>query len=76
MRDVFELGTAIFALFAAVFWFLSAYGKVPPMLSYWDQVPDTDPFYRAVRHSVKMNKWAAVFSGISALCAAASIFVP
>jgi hypothetical protein len=69
-----EIGTALFAFLAAVFWFLSAYGKVPPMISYWDQVPENDPYYRAVKYSIRMNKWAATFSGLSALCAAAVTF--
>ena len=75
MHRVLEIGTALFAFLAAVFWFLSAYGKTPPMVSYWDSVPETDPFYKAVRYSVRMNKWAAIFSGLSALCAAAIIVV-
>ena len=53
---------------------MSAYGKLPPMVAYWDRTPDTDPFYVAVKFSAQMNKWAAGFSGLSALCMAIRIF--
>ncbi len=59
---------ALTAFVAAVFWFLSAYGKVPPLVAYWDQAPDTDPFVMAVKYAAQMNRWAAGFSGVSALC--------
>jgi len=68
MTKWFDIGAAIFALFAAVFWFLSAYGKLPPMVSYWDQAPDTDPLYLALKFSARMNSIAAVLSGLAALC--------
>jgi hypothetical protein len=63
-----DIGAALFALFAALFWFLSAYGKLPQMVAYWDQTPETDPFYVAVKFSAKMNACAAGLSGLSALC--------
>ena len=66
MRHHFEIGATIFAFIAAVLWFLSAYGKTPPMISYWDSVPETDPFYKSLKFSVQMNKWAPLFSGLSA----------
>lgn len=53
---------AVTALAAAVFWFLSAAGKAVPL------VP-------AANRSAKMNRWAAAFSGISALCMSASQFI-
>jgi hypothetical protein len=59
--------TAGFAFIAAVFWFLSAYGNVPPLIAYWDYTPATDAFYRAVKFSARMNRDAAFFSGLSAL---------
>jgi hypothetical protein len=70
-----DIGAALSAFVAAIFWFLSAYGKLPPMGSYWDAVPEHDPFYRTVRYSVRMNRWAAGFSGLSALCMAIELFV-
>jgi Na+/proline symporter len=70
-----EIGAASFAFVAAIFWFLSAYGELPQMRTYWDATPANDPFFVAVRHSAVMNKWAAGFSGASALCAAVRFFL-
>jgi Na+/proline symporter len=75
MGKWFDVATATFAFAAAVFWFLSAYGKLPPMVMYWDAAPDSDPFYVAVKFSAHMNKWAAGLSGASALCMAIKIGV-
>ena len=54
MKDYLDILAAVFALIAAVFWFLSAYGKLPPMVAYWDRTPDNDPFYVAVRFSANI----------------------
>ena len=70
-----DIAAAILALIAAVFWFLSAYGKLPPMIAYWDQTPENDPFYQAVKFSASMNRWAAGFSGGSALCMGIRLFL-
>jgi hypothetical protein len=51
-----------------VFWFCSAYGKLPPIVPYLGYTPSDDPFYLAIKFSAEMNKWAAGFSGLSALC--------
>ncbi len=75
MATLLDIGTAVFAFVAAFFWFLSAYGKLPPMLSYWDSVPDDDPFYSAVKYSAKMNRWGAGFSGASVFCMGLKILV-
>jgi hypothetical protein len=70
-----DIGTALFALVAAVFWFISAYGKLPPMIPYFDRTPESDPFYRAVKFSAKMNRWAAGLTGISALFMGIKLFI-
>jgi hypothetical protein len=70
-----DIGTAALAVGAAAFWFLSAYGKLPPMIPYWDATPETDPFRVAIKFSARMNQWAAVLSGISALCMALKIMI-
>ncbi len=75
MRQYLEVAAAFFAFVAALFWFLSAYGKIPPMVAYWDKSPDTDPFYQALKFSARMNRWAAIFSGLSAVFGGASILV-
>jgi hypothetical protein len=61
-----DVAAAVFALLAAVFWFLSAAGKLPPIVAYWDRTPDSDPFYQAIRFSALMNTIAALCSGVSA----------
>jgi len=68
MEKWLDVSAAVLALAAAVFWFLSAYGKLPPMVSYWDRAPETDPLYMALKFSPLMNTWAAGLSGASALC--------
>jgi hypothetical protein len=75
MEKWLDFAAALFAFFAAVFWFLSAYGKLPPMAAYWDATPEDDPFRIAIAFSAKMNQWAAGLSGLSALCMAIKIMV-
>jgi hypothetical protein len=75
MEKWLDIAAALFAFGAAVFWFLSAYGKLPPMLAYWDATPETDPFRMAVTYAAKLNRWAAGLSGASALCMAIKIMV-
>jgi hypothetical protein len=76
MEKWLDIGAAVFALIAAIFWFLSAYGKLPPMVTYWGSTPGADPFYKAVRFSAEMNKWAAGFSSVSALLKGIKLFIP
>jgi hypothetical protein len=76
MEKWIDIGAAVFALIAAIFWFLSAYGKLPPLVTYWGSTPDADPFYNAVKFSAEMNKWAAGFSGLSALLMGIKLFIP
>ncbi len=68
--------SALAALGAAIFWFLSAWGELPPMLTYWDKAPPSDPLYRALHSGVRMNRIAAAFSGCSALAFCAATVVP
>ncbi len=49
MGPVLEIGTAVFALLAAAFWFFSANGKLPPMVAYWDITPEHDPLYQSMK---------------------------
>ena len=44
-----DIASAIAAFAAAILWFVSAYGKLPPMVAYWDAAPPSDPFYEAVK---------------------------
>jgi hypothetical protein len=75
MQKWLDFTAAFFALIAAAFWFLSAYGKLPPIVTYWGQTPQGDPFYQVVTFSAAMNRWAAGFSGASALSMAASLSI-
>jgi hypothetical protein len=62
---------AAFALLAAALWFRSAARNPPEILTYWDAVPSNDPFVVWLRSSARLNRWAALFTGLSALCAVA-----
>jgi hypothetical protein len=75
METWLDVGAAVFAIGAAIFWFLSAYGELPPMIAYWDAAPQNDPLYMAIKFSARMNQWAAGLSGVSALCMAIKIMV-
>jgi hypothetical protein len=75
MEKWLDIGAALFAFGAAVFWFLSASGTLPQMVTYWGGAPPNDPFYSAMKFSASMNTSAAVLSGISALCLASKIVV-
>jgi hypothetical protein len=62
-----RVGSALFAGVAAGFWFASAWGELPQIVPYWDHTPSDDPFFQALAHAAMMNRWAAIFSGCSAL---------
>jgi hypothetical protein len=74
MQKWFEIAAAVFAFAAAGFWFASAYGKVPEMLTYWGSTPESDPFFQSIKFSTQMNRYAAALSGLSALCMSAGLF--
>jgi hypothetical protein len=61
-----NLSSAVFAFLAAAFWLKSAWGKLPPMRTYWDQAPADDPLFQALAYSARMNRRAAGAAGISA----------
>jgi hypothetical protein len=75
MATLFDAATAVFALIAAGFWFASAKNRVPPLVMYWDRAPDDDPFVKAFNFATRMNRSAALFSGLSALSACVSVIV-
>jgi hypothetical protein len=74
MERRFDIGAAVFALFAALFWFASAVGHLPLITTYWGQAPASDAFYVALQRSAEMNMLAAIFSGLSAFCLFLRIF--
>lgn len=56
-KELLNGGSAISALLAAFFWFVSAYKPIP----------SDGGFYTTLRTSSERNFWAALFAGISAL---------
>jgi hypothetical protein len=72
MSKYLDLGTAIFALLASFFWFASASGSMPLIITNWGSTPEADPYRLALITAPKWNSIAAFFSGLSALCASAS----
>jgi hypothetical protein len=50
---------------AALLWFRSAAGPLPPMRMYWDAAPPGDPFYQAVVEGARLNRIAAFLTGSS-----------
>ena len=72
MEKLFEGSAALFALMAAGFWFASSAKSIPDMVTYWDKAPRNDPFFASIRFATAMNRWAAFFSFLSALCASAT----
>lgn len=75
MKLALDVLSALAAFGAALFWFWSAAGKLPPMLTYFDGAPPEDPFYKAFVNSVKRSRIAAILAGLSALFAAGSLLV-
>jgi hypothetical protein len=72
LRVLLEGATAIFALTAAAFWFWSAAHPLPPELTYIGGAPASDPFYAALQEGTALNRFAALFAGLSAGCAGAA----
>jgi hypothetical protein len=62
VAKVFEVAAALFAVVAAVFWSLFAFGELPQMM------PVADPEF-AVNGLALMTSWAAGLTGAAALCA-------
>jgi hypothetical protein len=75
MGRIFEIAAVLFAVVAAVFWVLSAYGELPQMAAHWDMAPVDDPLLAALGGAAIMTSWAAGFSSASALCAAARLLL-
>ena len=69
---ILQIMAAFTALIAAFFWFRSASAKAPPITESWQGIIDLENWLNRVG---KRNRWAAGFTGVSALLAAASAFV-
>jgi hypothetical protein len=72
-----EIIAGVFALGAAGFWLLSAspWEELPRMVTYFDGIPESDPFRQAVVFSAKMNGYAALCSCVAAVLAATRLFI-
>lgn len=67
---MFEVGTAVFAFVSSMFWFWSAATKIPKLgVPFGGVFPEDHPWIVANNRMTKRNKWAALFAGLSALCA-------
>jgi hypothetical protein len=75
MKQMLTIFVAISAAAAAFFWYLSASGEIPPMLSYYDAIPPDDPFFLSIRYAARMNRWAAGCAGASAAGSAILVFL-
>jgi hypothetical protein len=75
MEKWWDFAAAGLALVAAACWFASAYRELPVMATYWGHTPDNDPFFQAVKFSARWNRYAAGFSGASALCMGVGSFI-
>jgi hypothetical protein len=54
MSKYLDLGTAIFALLASFFWFASASGSMPLIITNWGSTPEADPYRLAL---ITAPKW-------------------
>jgi hypothetical protein len=75
MLGLLDWGTVLFSFVAAAFWLLSAAGELPPMVAYFDRTPATDPLYRKLKFSARMNTVAAACSGVAALLLGIKVFL-
>jgi hypothetical protein len=67
-RAALKILSGLMGIVAAVLWFISASGKIPlaPGAEIGGTLP-TDPFNVALRHSARLNQWAAGATGVSVL---------
>lgn len=68
-----QWASATSAGIAALFWFLSSIGKLPPDQITWNTIDSIIP---AIRRQGKLNAIAAVFAGVAAAIQAALIMMP
>lgn len=71
MIVLFDSLGAVFAFKSAVFWFLSAARAWPKNTE--PRVPGR--LVEMLASSIRMNRWAAIFAGLSALCLAGHLIV-
>ena len=64
---ILNIVAALAALAAAFFWFQSAAVRLPPTPIAFDVTAKNDKLHEALQSAARLNRWAAAFSGISAL---------
>ena len=67
VKVLLDFAGAATALIAAGFWFASARLPVHTPGSYWGSMNEADLWLQTTRKAAKLNKWAALFAGLSAL---------
>ena len=68
IMNILNYGTAFFSLGAAVFWFISAKGKVPELKNDWAGLVDNPrALIDAVTYSARWNSYASSFAFASTL---------
>jgi len=73
IMNILNYGTAFFSLGAAVFWFISAKGKVPELKNDWAGLVDNPrALIDAVTYSARWNSYASSFAFVAALLLGAS----
>jgi hypothetical protein len=67
-RTALKILSGLMGIIAAVLWFMSASGEIPlaPGAEIGGTLP-SDPFNVALRHSARLNQWAAGATGVSVL---------
>lgn len=77
MAIALKISSGVIGLIAAVLWFMSAFGKIPPAPgAAIGGTSPADPFNVALRHSAQLNEWAALATGVSVLLMVLAEVVP
>ena len=64
-----EIAAGVLGLVAAALWIWPAYTRIPSSVTYWSGPPPDDPREIALRFAWALNGYAALFTGLAALCA-------
>ena len=70
--------SAMLALLAAVFWFLSSRPKLPDRVPslYGESSPEQQQVLGALRAQSRLSAWGAIAAGLAALCQAGAMLLP
>lgn len=84
LKQALTIACAVFAVAAAVLWFLSARVRIPKRLGYVDlgrvtgekEEDDIDRVLKGLQHQGRLSSWGATCAAVSAFCQALSLVVP